>query len=107
MDYVFESPQEFIKQLNHSGESGFFVSKEGQKLLDILVYQIETAIIDGKKTAPLFNLSFEQSSRSFSILSTKSNWKKILKTCQAYFEKAGEIDKSIDTYMVIKKLNKK
>ena len=107
MSHIFESPKEFIDFLSDIKRKDFFSSSKGLKLLDSIVYSIETAIIDNKRTAPLFEMEFESNSTTFSILSTKSNWKPILKKCMEYYQEAEQYDRAIDTYQVLKKLDKK
>ena len=95
-----------MKKLHFENTSEFetlFKSKE-QEITDAIVEGIQEAVNYAKKTAYLFEVTFEQVHLSYEISLPSSQWEKALDSCLKHYEELNESDKAIDTYLLKKQV---
>lgn len=89
---AFESTEEFNE---------YFQGKSPE-LTNTIVQAIRTAMNSGKRTAQLFEISFEGIDTTFEISLTKGQWVVALENCLTHYEEWSMGDDAIDTYLLIK-----
>jgi len=95
MTYLhFENTEEFER---------VFKKKDNQ-VTDAIVKGIELAISNKKKTALLFEITFEKVDISYQITLPKTQWNIALQSCLDYYTEIGESDKAIDVYLLKKQI---
>jgi hypothetical protein len=88
----FRTPDEF---------SEFFKAKNPE-LTNTISNAIREAMSFNKKTAQLFEISFEGVDTVFEISLTKNQWVVALENCLSHYEEWQMGDDAIDTYLLIK-----
>jgi hypothetical protein len=86
--------------------------KEFEDLFKTPNLDVANGIVDGiqkshvkkKKTALLFEFSFEGDEYEYSISLPKDQWEVALKACLKKYEEAELFDQAIDTYQLIQKV---
>ena len=68
---------------------------------DAIVNGIERALIKNKKSAPLFEISFQESQRSFEISLPQAEWANALESCLDHYHQLQEADDAIDTWKLL------
>lgn len=91
VDLHFTSPEEF---------ANIFKSKS-EKVTDAIVKQIEQAVLENKRTAKLFNISFDDSDVAFEISLGSHQWVQALESCLEHYHKLNRADDCIDTWKLI------
>ena len=65
---------------------------------------ITEALAKGKNSAYIFQIFVEEDNFSYEVSLPKANWISALSLCMEYFQEE-DADKSIETWLVLKKLN--
>lgn len=78
--------------------------KKDKEITDAIAKGIQEALSGKKKTAQLFDISFENVDISYQITLPKSQWNKALQSCLEHYTEIGESDKAIDVYLLKKQL---
>lgn len=92
----FQNTEEFEK---------VFKSRDMQ-ITDAIVGGIQESLLFHKKTAQLFQVSFEGVELSYEISLHNSQWEVALESCLKHYTDAQESDKAIDTYLLQKEIRK-
>lgn len=88
----FNTPEEF---------STLFKSKN-ERVTDTIVVSIRTAIQNKKKTADIFEITFNDCEEAFIISLPSREWKHALSSCLDFYHKNScDPDKSIDTWKIL------
>jgi len=87
----FSSPEEFA--------SAF--SKHNEKVTDTIVKSIETALMEHKRTAPLFSVSFDDADVAFEITLGSNQWAQALQSCLDHYHELHRHDDCIDTWKLL------
>ena len=87
----FETTEEF---------EGLF-KRKSKNVTDAITVGIEKAMQDGKKTAMLFEITFEQAETAFEISLPKSQWTTALESCLKHYEELELTDECIDTWKLL------
>ena len=87
----FESPQEF--------ETLF--SKNNIKVTNAIVKSIQDAMTSGKRSALLFEITFEEHDNLYEISLPQSQWSTALQSCLDYYHKLDMADQAIDTWKLL------
>ena len=72
-----------------------------REVTDAIVVGIEIAIAENKKTAQLFEITFQDVDQMFEISLPQSQWKISLESCLDHYHKLEEVDKQIDTWKLL------
>ena len=75
--------------------------KKTKDVTDAIVLGIEIAIANNKKTASLFEISFQDAEQIFEVTLPKSQWQVSLESCLDHYHKLEETDKQIDTWKLL------
>lgn len=75
--------------------------KKTREVTDAIVLGIEIAIANNKKTAQLFEITFQDVDQMFEISLPQSQWKISLESCLDHYHKLEEADKQIDTWKLL------
>ena len=89
---AFQSTDEFNE---------YFQGKNPE-LTNLIVNAIREAMSFNKKTAHLFEISFDGVDTMFEISLTKNQWVTALENCLSHYEEWSMGDDAIDTYLLIK-----
>ena len=87
----FESPQEF--------ETLF--SKNNIKVTNAIVKSIQDAMTSGKRSALLFEITFEEHDNLYEISLPQSQWSTALQSCLDHYHKLDMADQAIDTWKLL------
>lgn len=90
----FENTHEFERLFKNKDE----------KVTDAIVLAIQEAIKFQKKTAYLFEISFEDADMNYEISLPSSQWETALNECLKHYETLDSADKAIDTYLLRKEV---
>ena len=77
-----------------------------EEITDAIVKGIEEAYSFHKKSAGLFEISFEDIEMSYEISLPAAQWEVALDRCLEHYEHLQESDKAIDTYLLKKEVTK-
>ena len=91
---IFRSTDEF---------SEFFKGKSPE-LTNAIVHSIREAFMFHKKTANLFEISFDESDSIFEISLAHKEWIVALENCLSHYEEWEMGDDAIDTFLLIKEI---
>jgi len=80
--------------------------QQDQEITDSIYESIEEASQLKKRTANLFEISFENVEVVYNISLPLSQWETALQTCLDLYTNSNEPDKAIDTYLLMKRVNK-
>lgn len=69
-----------------------------------IVNGIDTAVKKNKKTAPLFEISFDDVETMYEISLPKSQWNQALNTCLEHLHSVGTPDEQIDCWQLLEKI---
>ena len=92
--FEFKDKEEFIE----------FLSDKTPKMTVLIFNAINQAIKSKKKSADLFEVSFETGDTCFEISLPKSQWETALTSCLKHFEDFEMSDDAIDAYLLLKEL---
>lgn len=83
--------------------------KKDEEVTDAIAEAIQEALEGKKKTAYLFQVSFEDAEMSYEITLPSTQWETALKTCLEHYTQIDASDKAIEVYLMQKqiKTNKK
>lgn len=88
-------------QFNDPSEFETLFKTKSEKVTDGIVLGIQIAIEDKRKTADLFEISFENCEESYIISLPRSQWMTAITSCLDYYHKNNcDADKSIDTWKI-------
>lgn len=87
----FNSPEEF--------QSLF--KRQEVKVTNAIVKGIETAMSQGKRSAPLFEITFEEHDNLYEISLPSSQWTTALQSCLDHYHALNMADESIDTWKLL------
>ena len=79
--------------------------KQDQDITDSIYESIQEAHQANKRTANLFEISFEDVDLIYDISLPISQWETALQSCLDIYTKLNESDKAIDTYLLKKTVN--
>lgn len=68
---------------------------------DAIVKGIEQAVLSRKKSAPLFEITFQETDRSFEISLPMIEWENALESCLDHYHQLSEADDAIDTWKLL------
>ena len=68
---------------------------------DAIVNGIELALANNKKTAPLFEITFQETQRAFEISLPQAEWANALESCLDHYHHLQEADDAIDTWKLL------
>lgn len=80
--------------------------KRDLEITDSIYESIEEASNSKKKTANLFEISFEDVDITYDITLPNSQWETALQACLDIYTELSESDKAIDTYLLKKRVSK-
>ena len=80
--------------------------KRDLEITDVIYESIEEASNSKKKTANLFEISFEDVDLTYDITLPNSQWETALQSCLDIYTELSESDKAIDTYLLKKRVSK-
>jgi hypothetical protein len=66
-----------------------------------IVGGIQEAMQNGKRTAPLFEISFEEVDSFYEISLPQSQWPNALQACLDHYHKEEMVDEAIDTWKLL------
>ena len=97
-----------MKELNFTTPDGFekLFSKKSKEVTDAIIEAITEAIEQGKKTAIMFQVSFENTDLSYEISLPAKQWKTALENCLKHYEELNCSDECIDTWQLLSKVAK-
>lgn len=75
--------------------------KRTKNITDAITLGIEKAMQEGKKSAVLFEVSFNDAETSFEISLPRSQWKQALEQCLNHYEELRLTDECIDTWKLL------
>jgi len=87
----FNSPEEF---------STLF-KKQSIKVTNAIVQSIEKTMAEGKRTAPLFEITFEEHDNLYEISLPASQWVVALQSCLDHYHEEDMADEAIDTWKLL------
>ena len=87
----FNSPEEF---------SSIF-KRQSIKVTNAIVEGIELAMTDRKRTAMLFEITFEEHDNLYEISLPSSQWPQALQSCLDHYHQEGMADEAIDTWKLL------
>jgi hypothetical protein len=87
----FNSKEEFVDLFN----------RKTRRVTDIIVYAIEQAIINKKKSAGLFEVTFQDYEQVIEISLPKATWQSALESCLDFYHKEQASDEAIDTWKLL------
>ena len=87
----FNSPEEF---------SSIF-KRQSIKVTNAIVQAIELAMADGKRTALLFEITFEEHDNLYEISLPSSQWAQALQSCLDHYHQENMADEAIDTWKLL------
>ena len=87
----FETPEQF--------ETLF--KRNNVDVTNHIVKGIEIAMSQGKKTAPLFEITFEEHDNLYEISLPQSQWTHALQSCLDHYHKLDMSDQAIDTWKLL------
>ena len=79
---------------------GLFKNKK-RNVTDGIVSGIEEAMKHNKKSAPLFQLTFDTVDRAYEISLPQAEWVNALESCLDHYHALGEADEAIDTWKLL------
>ena len=71
------------------------------KVTDTIVSGIEKAMKENKKTAELFELTFEGNDTMYEVSLNKSEWKNALENCLDHYHQLELADQQIETWKLL------
>lgn len=88
----FKTPDEF---------EGLFKGRN-EKVTDLIVVGIEKAVMNRKKMADLFEITFDEVEEAYTISLPEKEWNHALQSClDFYHEHNCDPDKAIDTWKLL------
>mgnify|MGYP003625948484 CR=1 FL=1 len=93
-----------MKKLHFQNTEEFetLFKRKDRTITDTIVSAINEAYQSKKKTAKLFQVSFEDVEIAYDIDLPSTQWELALETCLAHYQKEEESDLAIDTYLLQK-----
>jgi len=92
----FENTHEFEKVFKANDE----------KVTDAMVEGIQEAFMFHKKSADLFEITFDDADLVYEISLPSTQWELALETCLNHYRDLDQADKAIDTYLLQKNIRK-
>jgi hypothetical protein len=95
-----------MKKLDFKSTDEFseYFKGKSQELTTAIVESIRDAFMFQKKTATLFQISFDGSDSVFEISLSHKEWVASLETCLSHYEEWEMGDDAIDTFLLIKEI---
>lgn len=89
-------------QFEHPAEFETLFKKKTEKVTDAIVQGIEQAMMDNKKVADLFEVSFSTVENAYVISLNRVEWVGALTSCLDHYHESGsDPDKAIDTWKLL------
>lgn len=79
---------------------GLFKQKT-RKVTDAMVLGIEKAMLENKKSADIFQITFGKEEVAFDISIVRSEWKHALQSCLDHYHSLNLSDEQIDTWKLL------
>lgn len=76
-------------------------TNQSKKVTDAIVLGIEKAMQENKRSALLFEITFEQAERAFEISLPQIEWVRALESCLAHYHTLELADEAIDTWKLL------
>ena len=77
-----------------------------EEVTDAMVEGIQEAFTYQKKSAELFEITFEDADLVYEITLPSTQWELALETCLNHYRDLDQADKAIDTYLLQKNIRK-
>jgi hypothetical protein len=91
-----------VKLHFNSTEEFESVFKSGKRqTTDAIVQGIEKAVLGNKRTAALFEITFQDVDLMYEISLPKSQWVQALESCVEHYHKLELVDEQIDTWKLL------
>lgn len=71
------------------------------KVTNAIVKGIQDAMQNGKRTAPLFEISFDEVDSFYEISLPQSQWSSALQACLDHYHREEMVDEAIDTWKLL------
>jgi len=75
--------------------------KNSKEITDHMVSGIEKAVMDNKKTAKIFEITFDDNDMLYEISLPQSQWQEALSKCLDHYRKLNLTDEQIDTWKLL------
>lgn len=97
-----------MKQLTFKTQEEFseFFKAKSPELTSTIAHAIREAFMFQKKTAPIFEICFDQNDSVFEISLTKKEWIVALENCLSHYHEWEMHDDEIDTWELIQSIKK-
>ena len=92
--FNFDTPEDFEK----------FFSGRNLEVADAITEGIRVAVKAKKKTADLFEVSFDGDDNYFEVALPVGEWPVALDNCLRHYEEAERFDDAIDTFQLLKEV---
>ena len=86
---------------NTTEEFESLFKKEDKAVTDSIVRAIEMAIVEKKRTAKIFEITFLSYEEYYEISLPKSQWAHALQSCLDFYHKHESVDEAIDTWKLL------
>lgn len=92
-----------MKKLHFNSAEDFqgAFEKKAKHLTDAIVQGIQDAIAAKRRTAHIFEISFDSSDVAFEISLPSSQWKNALEKCLEHYHELELVDEQIDTWKIL------
>ena len=92
-----------MKKLNFKNTLDFerVFKKRDKEITDAIVNAIQEAMMFGKPSANLFEITFDEVDLMYEITLPKGEWKKALQSCLEHYEELEMSDECIDTWKLL------
>jgi hypothetical protein len=93
-------------RFNTTGEFEDLFLNKTKEMTDALVEAIGESLLNKKKSAQIFEITFDSSEIMYEVTLPRSQWKTALNTCLTHYEELKLSDECIDTWTLISNLEK-
>ena len=97
-----------MRKLHFENTDGFerVFKATDEEVTDAMVEGIQEAFTYQKKSAELFEITFEDADLVYEITLPSTQWELALETCLNHYRDLDQADKAIDTYLLQKNIRK-
>lgn len=99
----YQNKEVSMKKLHFNSTEEFesLFKREDKSVTDSIVRAIELAIVDKKRTAKIFEITFLSYEEQYEISLPKSQWAHALQSCLDFYHKHESVDEAIDTWKLL------